>query len=243
MSTECIDAQNEEITEDFTSVIDYYNNPSIKFTLEQFLAQVKAFFELNPELNSQPLPIVHSIKSRIKNPDHLLDKLNRKKEKGVMVTPESLFNEITDLIGVRILHLYQEQFNIIHCEIIKKIRSGDWVLGEDPKAYTWDPEAQHYFDSLGITTEIKDSYYTSVHYLVKPNHTSGICCEIQVRTLFEEVWGEIDHSINYPHKTNSIACIEQLKVLSRLVSTGTRLTDSIFRSYKEHIERQDESGK
>lgn len=91
------------------------------------------------------------------------------------------------------------------------------------------------YDSLGLNSEIKDSYYTSVHYVVKPNNSNPnpVCCEIQVRTLFEEIWGEISHSINYPHETNSIACKEQLKVLSKLVSTGTRLADSIFRSHQE----------
>ena len=64
-----------------------------------------------------------------------------------------------------------------------------------------------------------------------------MCCEIQVRTLFEEIWGEIDHSINYPHRTNSIACVEQIRVLSKLVSTGTRLSDAIFKSYEDHLSR------
>ena len=74
-----------------------------------------------------------------------------------------------------------------------------------------------------------------MHYVIKPNNNeNAICCEIQVRTLFEEIWGEIDHSINYPNKTESIACSEQLKVLSKLSSTGTRLADSIFRSHIEH---------
>jgi ppGpp synthetase/RelA/SpoT-type nucleotidyltranferase len=70
--------------------------------------------------------------------------------------------------------------------------------------------------------------------LIKPNNKNSICCEIQVRTLFEEIWGEIDHTINYPHSTDSLACKEQLRVLQKLVSTGTRLADSIFRTFKEH---------
>lgn len=57
-----------------------------------------------------------------------------------------------------------------------------------------------------------------------------------MRTLFEEIWGEIDHTINYPHVTDSIACKEQLKVLAKLISSGTRLSDSIFRSYNEYNE-------
>ena len=62
---------------------------------------------------------------------------------------------------------------------------------------------------------------------------SNITCEIQIRTLFEEIWGEIDHTINYPYPTEIVACKEQLRVLAKLVSTGTRLADSIFRTYND----------
>lgn len=219
------------------SAINFYCDSETRFLLEQFLTQVKTFFELNPKLNEPPFPIIHSLKARLKDPTHLRDKLKRKAEKGIVVTGKTLLQDVTDLAGVRVLHLYQDQFKTIHSEIMKKINCGDWVLGEQPKSFTWDPEAKAFFISLGIETEVRDTYYTSVHYLVKPNNKNDICCEIQVRTLFEEIWGEIDHAINYPHKTNSIACAEQLRVLSKLVSTGTRLSDSIFRSYKEYGEK------
>lgn len=218
----------------FESVINYYKEPQTQFLLNQFLNQVKDFFTLNPTLNCNPLPIIHSIKYRIKDSEHLRDKLKRKKERGVIISENNLFNEITDLAGVRILHLYQEQFAAIHNQIMNKVESNDWCLGEPPKAYTWDPEAKKYFENLEILTEVKDSYYTSVHYLVKTNNKNSIYCEIQVRTLFEEIWGEIDHAINYPHKIENIACSEQLKVLSRLVATGTSLSSSIFRTYNEY---------
>ncbi|MNN35933.1 hypothetical protein D3C81_1498010 [compost metagenome] len=112
---------------------------------------------------------------------------------------------------------------------------GDWAFVEEPKAYTWDPESKKQYEDLGILTEVRETFYTSVHYVVKPNNNKNlVCCEIQVRTLFEEIWGEIDHTINYPHETESIACKEQLRVLAKLVSTGTRLADSIFRSYNDY---------
>lgn len=117
----------------------------------------------------------------------------------------------------------------------------DWKLVESPKAYTWEKESQQFFEDLGIQAEVKDTYYTSVHYVVKPNNTkSDVTCEIQVRTLFEEIWGEIDHTINYPHATKSIACKEQIRVLAKLVSTGTRLADSIFRTYDEYKSNNNE---
>jgi ppGpp synthetase/RelA/SpoT-type nucleotidyltranferase len=205
------------------------------FEFEQFLPSVLAFFEKHRTLNKKPFPIIHSIKSRFKDPDHLEDKLQRKKKKGIIITEANLFQEITDFIGVRVLHLYPEQFIEIHKAINEKIDSGDWVLVEKPKAYTWDPETVDFYKELGLIPEQKETYYTSIHYLVKPNNPNAVvCCEIQVRTLFEEIWGEIDHSINYPHETESVACKEQIRVLSKLVSTGTRLADSIYRSFEEY---------
>lgn len=223
-----------ELNEHIDSVVAYYSENQHRF--QQFQASVETFFVKHPALNSKPFPIIHSTKTRIKDPSHLKDKIERKYKKGKEVTKENLFTEITDLIGFRVLHLYQDQFPSIHEQIIKYIDEGDWKFVEPPKAFTWDPESKIMYDNLGIENEIRETFYTSVHYLVKPNNTNPnpVCCEIQVRTLFEEIWGEIDHSINYPHPTEDISCKEQLRVLSKLVSTGTRLADSIFRTLNDH---------
>lgn len=224
--------------ETIDETIEFYKSEETQSVLDQFLNQVEHFFKTNHTLKKSK--VIHSIKARQKDPEHLRDKLLRKKENGIIVTKQTLFKNITDLNGVRILHLYQEQFPIIHQEIMKKIdQLGDWKLVESPKAYTWDQESQHFYEKLNIKTEVKDTYYTSVHYVVKPNNEkSDITCEIQVRTLFEEIWGEINHTINYPHETESIACKEQIKVLAKLVSTGTRLADSIFRTYDEYTKQK-----
>ena len=140
---------------------------------------------------------------------------------------------LTDLTGVRVLHLHQQQFAIIHGCIEDQVQAGDWALHEPPNAYTWDPESRAFFESFGLQVEVKETFYTSIHYVVKPREDSELCCEIQVRTLFEEIWGEIDHRINYPHPTTILACREQLRVLARLVGAGSRLADSIFRSFEQ----------
>jgi putative GTP pyrophosphokinase len=215
---------SEVISEAVNAIIDK------QFEYEQFLAGVLVFFQKHPELNQKPLPVIHSVKSRLKDPSHLAEKLRRKLEAGKIISKDNVFLEITDFIGVRVLHLHQDQFSSINLAINKKVENGDWLFVEQPKAYTWDPESVDFYRDQNIVTELRETYYTSIHYLVKPNNHNSICCEIQVRTLFEEIWGEIDHTINYPHPTSSIACKEQLRVLSKLVSTGTRLADSIFRT-------------
>jgi hypothetical protein len=45
----------------------------------------------------------------------------------------------------------------------------------------------------------------------------------------EEVWGEVDHSMNYPHKVASLARQEQLKVLACVTSSVNRLARSLPR--------------
>ncbi|BFH65759.1 hypothetical protein [Paenibacillus azoreducens] len=212
--------------------IDLYRREKKQFQL--FLNSIRDFFELDPPINDTKQSVIHSIKYRLKDEEHLAEKVNRKSSTDNPINANNLFSRVTDLAGLRILHLYQDQFPIIHEKIMNKVSSRDWYFVESPKAYTWDPETVNFFSGLGIRCEQKESYYTSIHYLVKQKVDTSIICEIQVRTLFEEIWGEIDHSINYPQSIDSVACKEQIRVLSKLVSTGTRLADSIFRTYNDY---------
>ncbi|MHC8470555.1 RelA/SpoT domain-containing protein [Plesiomonas shigelloides] len=181
---------------------------------------------------------VHSFKSRFKDLEHLKRKIVRKnaedsqlpeEERKGLITAENIKSRITDIAGIRILHLYQGQFTFIHNKLMDLVRDGELALYENPKVYTWDPEFSDYFQSLNLNSYLKESFYTSVHYVFKPRQDSDITCEVQVRTLFEEVWGEIDHAFNYPQKSESVVVQEQLKVLARLVGAGSRLADSVFR--------------
>lgn len=199
--------------------------------LSIFMKGVEGWFASHPKLTGGSNPTVHSVKSRLKDASHLRDKIIRKQADGDPITAENLFTRVTDLAGVRVLHLYQEQSKAIHAAILDKVENQrDWVFNEPPKAYTWDPEAQGFFADMGLNVHVKDSFYTSVHYLVRPRADSPHCCEIQVRTLFEEIWGEVDHTLNYPNPTDNVACREQLRVLTKVVGAGSRLVDAIFRT-------------
>lgn len=206
--------------------------------IDTFRENVAYFFTKHPDLNGSP-PIIHSVKSRLKDQNHVREKISRKYNSDDSITPANVFDRITDIGGVRVLHLYQAQFPQIHQAINAQLNNRDWVLYEPPKAYTWDPESREFFTELGLSVDIKESFYTSIHYVVKPREDSPYCCEIQVRTLFEEIWGEIDHQINYPKPTESLSCKEQIQVLARLAGAGSRLTDSIYRTYLEYLETRD----
>ncbi len=227
-------------------ILELYNSDEIKSKMSRFKNQVEDFFKHNHKLKSNTPPTIHTIKSRFKSEESLIDKLNRKKLEGKIINSENFTNEITDLVGVRILHIYLEQFPLIHNEIMSQIDNDEWELYEAPKAYSWDDDAINLYKQLSIQT-IKKEQYTSVHYVIRIKNKDDrpIFCEIQIRTLFEEAWGEIDHIINYPHKTSSIACKEQLKNLSSIVMTSRGMIDSLLKSHKEYLENvnpQQESG-
>ena len=200
--------------------------------IDNFRNNVVHFFAKHPKLTSYP-PVIHSVKSRLKTTHNLRKKIKRKFTAEDPITPENVFDRLTDIAGVRVLHLYQAQFSEIHQVITEQLNDQEWMLFEPAKAYTWDPGSQDFFVNQSLNVEVKESLYTSIHYVIKPREDSPVSCEIQVRTLFEEIWGEIDHLINYPEPTNSVACREQIGVLARLVGAGSRLADSIHRTHSD----------
>ena len=196
-------------------------------------------------LTESPLikPLIHSYKYRTKDPAHLADKLQRmaeiaaRDEKTFDIRPTNIFSKIEDLAGVRLLHLHTKQMAGIHSAIIHVLKEHRYRLLGTPVANTWDIENQEFFRKLGFKTRLQHSMYTSVHYIVMANRRTEMRCELQVRTLMEEVWGEVSHMINYPSETDILCCREQLRVLARAASTCTRLVDSIFSSHSDHKRR------
>lgn len=202
---------------------------------ERLANAVHVSFSQDPRL----IPLIHSTKVRAKDPEHLRDKLMRKaneaieKGKKFDISEDNLFTKIEDLAGVRLLHLHTKQVSEIHPAILGVIEEFMYKLIGKPVAYTWDIESYEYFKELGLKAIHRKSMYTSIHYILKANRKTDMRCELQVRTLMEEVWGEVSHTINYPHETKSVACQEQLRVLARIASGCSRLVDSIFTSAEE----------
>jgi len=186
-------------------------------------------------------PHVHSFKSRLKDREHLRDKLRTKlldsrgTGKAFLIRPENLLVKINDLAGIRILHLYTRQVPSIDAALRAIFAEQRYKLVEKPFARTWDDENRAFFQQCGIRTEKSPSFYTSVHYVISSSSRTVLTSEIQVRTLMEEVWGEVDHAINYPQESKSFSCREQLKVLARVTSGATRLVDSIMQTHEAEL--------
>jgi ppGpp synthetase/RelA/SpoT-type nucleotidyltranferase len=203
-----------------------------------FRDQLVSAVSISAKLN----PLIHSIRSRLKAPDSLQDKLTRKLSKCKRdrklfdITADNLLTKITDLVGVRILHLHTTQIKEIDQVLKEILDENQYQLVEGPFARTWDDESREFFVSCGIETQQSPTMYTSVHYVIGSASRTKIMAELQVRTLMEEVWGEVDHTINYPHPIEDLPSREQLKVLARVTSSASRLVDSIFAT-AEHYKK------
>lgn len=200
-----------------------------------FCSRVTSLLIDNPDLVKNGMQLVHSVKQRKKSRASILSKCERKSNNGKTVSAENAAQELEDFFGIRLLHIHFDQAEHIHNFLNQKSKSGDFCFGEKPIAYTWDPEHENLLKRLGFEVKFKDSYYTSLHYILRVSQESPIRCELQVRTLFEEAWGELDHWMNYPHPTDVLALKEQLLVLSRVVTAGSRLAVSINRIYENSL--------
>ena len=188
-----------------------------------------AYFQNNPKLGE----FIHFIKYRIKDEESLRAKL----KKNIATSGNrSLVDSVTDFAGLRIIHLHMDQLSFIHPTVLDILEEQKCELLDCPKAYYWDVEYKDLFDQIGVNAVQRSSMYTTVHYDIIANQRSRITCELQVRSLTEELWGEVSHRVNYPKESPSTSCQDQLKVLARLTSGCGRLVDSIFKTHRESVE-------
>src|SRR4029077_16885163 len=122
----------------FASLLETYEKHKAQISL--FRDQLLLALSSSSELASR----VHAIRSRLKDPDHLRDKLQRKMRKCRIeghpfdVRPENLLVRVNDLAGVRILHLHTRQIGQIDTSLREILQESKYELIEGPFARTWD---------------------------------------------------------------------------------------------------------
>jgi ppGpp synthetase/RelA/SpoT-type nucleotidyltranferase len=183
---------------------------------------------------------IHSIKYRIKAPDHLIKKIIRKcvegKPKYLDVNADNYKHKITDLIGIRALHLFKEDWMPIHGFI-----KDHWKGHEKPVANVRQGDPKELLDKFrakGCSIFEHPAGYRSIHYIVKhPSVKSHVLAEIQVRTIFEEGWSEIDHRIRYPADLNDAIVNEFLVNFNRLAGAADEM-GSFVKNLKRDAEKK-----
>lgn len=166
---------------------------------------------------------VHTLRLRIKDPEHLIEKIIRKNpDRSVPICRDNYENEVTDLIGIRALHLFKDQWKPIHDFVLN-----DWDTHEQPTAYVRAGDSPKFVEQLkesGCKVEEHAYGYRSVHYVIKASPGKRVhLIELQVRTVFEEGWSEIDHLVRYPNHSKEPLLKEFLVLFNTLAGNADEM--------------------
>ena len=172
---------------------------------------------------------IHSVKSRVKSSERLIQKIVRKttdrKEKygdDFQFSVENYKEEINDLIGIRAIHIFKQDWERIHEFILNT-----WKVIEIT-ANVRDGDETKRFKDLDIQIKSRPSGYRSVHYLIEFYPTNEkVIAEIQVRTIFEEGYGEIDHQLRYSHKEIPEVLASNLLLFNRIAGSADEMASLI----------------
>ncbi|MDB5273114.1 MAG: RelA/SpoT domain protein [Chitinophagaceae bacterium] len=176
---------------------------------------------------------VHSVRYRVKESEHVVEKIIRKKieDPDKSYTLQNYFSKLTDIIGVRALHLFKDDWEIIDEYIVKT-----WETKEIPIANIrkGDPEElTRRFEEKGYEIKEHKYGYRSVHYIIETSPTKqSFTAELQVRTIFEEGWSEIDHNVRYPYDLENPLLKQYLIMFNRLAGNADEM--GTYLKYLQH---------
>lgn len=159
---------------------------------------------------SAPKESIHMILHRIKDESRLIEKIDQENISCEFdmepITHKNFHERIGDIIGIRIICLRLS-------DIVKVEKYLEFLVEEKILKFIRKPDHKRSFVlpiDLGKTApqdiNIQYSGYSSIHYQVKLGENSdaseafkSIQIELQLRTILEEAWGEIDHKYRYTY--------------------------------------------
>ncbi|MEO1343960.1 MAG: hypothetical protein AAFV74_07390 [Pseudomonadota bacterium] len=157
--------------------------------------------------NREGVPHLY-VQSRVKSADSAFQKVERKKY-------ESPFEEMTDIVAVRIIVYLNSEVELAKQKITALFEVDDFKSTDKRQPRAADVvgyRSLHMICSLGLNRAMLDEY-------------AGICeipFEVQIRTVLEHAWAEIEHKQNYKSK---IALPSDLQRRLMVVAGALELAD------------------
>ena len=151
---------------------------------------------LNEELSLQyDRNPIETIKTRLKSPESIVEKLNRK---GLPITVESIEENLNDVAGVRVICSYTSDIYMLSDAFIRQ----DDITLIQRKDYIQNP---------------KPNGYRSFHTVVRkdvatPSGRQPVYAEIQIRTISMDSWASLEHQLKYKkHIKDETMIVSELK--------------------------------
>ena len=169
--------------EAFRTLMAYYNcaimeiETKFKVLNEDFSVE----YDRNP---------IETVKTRLKTPESIIEKLQRK---GLPFSAESIEKNLNDIAGVRVICAFPEDIYLL-CECllgqddIRLIRKKDYIAEPKPTGYR----------SLHLIVEVP---------IFLHNEKRDMKVEVQLRTIAMDFWASLEHAIYYKKGHN----IEELR--------------------------------
>ncbi len=177
-----------------------------------------------------PSPI-QRFETRIKRPESVVDKIFRKPADYPDGLVSQSFRKMNDTIGARLVIYFLSQFRLIHDEI----RSNDLIeLSDNPPIAYLSEDLYRRLGLEGVERKDKDSGYSSVHYQLRMRQSNvprndRPWVELQVRTLTEDVWAQIEHNLGYkPNKRTSFSVTRQFQILGKQLNSLDEFFNFLF---------------
>jgi ppGpp synthetase/RelA/SpoT-type nucleotidyltranferase len=162
--------------------------------------------------------LAYAVKVRVKEDYKIMEKVASKRLKR----PQYGVGDLRDIVGLRIVTLYRLDALTVIPPLIRTIQSGGTstslfrpnsleeiiVYSTNPKGDAQDLSSRLMSlfkgEGLGDIARVDETpqNYTSIHMVAwgrgkYRDSYQDVPVEIQIRTAFEDVWGEIDHALKY----------------------------------------------
>ncbi len=170
---------------------------------------------------SAPKESLHTIIYRLKGELRLIEKIDmqnsRIESKKQFINEKNYQQEISDLLGVRIICLRLSDIGKIE-EYLK------FLAEEDVLRFVKGPEQKNTFvlpftsgESIPTDRDLRYTGYSSIHYRIQlgmnsdaPADLQDLQVELQLRTILEEAWSEIDHKYRYVRSRSGVQLPEHI---------------------------------
>ncbi len=156
-----------------------------------------------------------NIKYRLKSFDSYFQKLIRYRQKGI----DPLI--INDIIGLRIICPFLEDV-----ERVERILRDNFNVLEIEHKHAHKAVTEFSYEAVHLTLELPEKYFEGfIPY-------SGPTCEVQLRTILQDAWAEVEHELIY--KANFSMLNEPVKRKLASLNATLTLSDIIFQEIRDY---------
>ena len=216
---------------EFGSWYDSYRDDVLEPALDRAMDALQR--ELDDALPDRDLSRIRSLSGRVKSKRRTWRKVMQPRYRQRMTTVDDIPRVIDDLVGMRLTctNLRDIEMVQVALENLPRQSAKRQPLGLDPDSerdYVENPKRSGY---RGWHVNL------NIHWDVQ-HDAAPVTCELQVRTLLQDSWGELTHEDTYSKAGESPPLVE---VLSARMADLLATLDDIAEDLRNELDRMDEA--